>query len=447
MLAIPLLGEGKIFGVLVVRRQTSGDYSEETAEVLQSLADQSALAILNARVFRELERKSSELEVASQHKSEFLASMSHELRTPLNAVIGFSQVLLERMFGDLNDRQDEYLRDILGAGQHLLELLNDVLDLSKVEAGRMELNWSTFAVREAIDYSLSMVRERAQQRSIRIDCVITPGVDELFADRLRITQVIVNLVTNAVKFTPVGGRIRVTASTDGTEIAISVSDSGPGVPVEDRERIFESFQQGNRIADRNEGTGLGLTLSRRIVELHAGRMWLETQLGAGSTFGFAIPILNAPGPTPTTDPHGESNGSVVVVIEDDPGSMELLTLYLHGADITVVGAGSGAAGLNFTRQVRPSAVILDLTLPDIDGWQLLSTLKGDPTTANIPVLIVSVVDERARGLAMGAADYLVKPVGRDLVLRSLTRIGAIPPPTTPTPAAPAAPAAPNGAKQ
>ena len=198
--------------------------------MLQSLADQSALAILNARVFRELDRKSSELAVASRHKSEFLASMSHELRTPLNAVIGFSQVLLERMFGDLNDRQDEYLRDILGAGQHLLELLNDVLDLSKVEAGRMELNWSTFGVREAIDYSLSMVRERAQQRSIRIDCDITPGVDQLFADRLRITQVIVNLVTNAVKFTPVGGRITVTASTDGTEMAISVSDSGPGVP-------------------------------------------------------------------------------------------------------------------------------------------------------------------------------------------------------------------------
>ena len=436
MLAIPLLREGKIVGVLVVRRKTPGGYSEETAEVLQSLADQSALAILNARVFRELERKSSELEVASRHKSEFLASMSHELRTPLNAVIGFSQVLLERMFGELNDRQDEYLRDILGAGQHLLELLNDVLDLSKVEAGRMELNWSTFAVREAIDYSLSMVRERAQQRSIRIDCDITPGVDQLFADRLRITQVIVNLVTNAVKFTPVGGRIRVAAAADGTEVAISVSDSGPGVPAEDRERIFESFQQGNRIADRNEGTGLGLTLSRRIVELHAGRMWLETKLGAGSTFGFAIPILAAPRATPTTDPNGESNGSVVVVIEDDPGSMELLTLYLHSADITVVGVGTGAAGLNFTRQVRPAAVMLDLTLPDIDGWQLLATLKGDPATANIPVLIVSVIDERARGLAMGAADYLVKPVGRDLVLRSLARIGAIPTPTPPTAAAP-----------
>ena len=309
------------------------------------MADQSALAILNARVFRELERKGRELEIASGHKSEFLASMSHELRTPLNAVIGFSQVLLERMFGDLNDRQDEYLRDILGSGQHLLELLNDVLDLSKVEAGRMELNRSTFGVREAIEYSLSMVRERAQQRSITVDYVITDGVQELFADRLRITQVIVNLVSNAVKFTPAGGRISVTATTDGSEVAISVSDSGPGVPAEDRERIFESFQQGGRGADREEGTGLGLTLSRRIVELHDGRMWLDTELGAGSTFGFAVPVLKAPEGSSTSEAAEATNGSVVVVIDDDPGAMELLTLYLHSAALTVVGAGTGAAGL------------------------------------------------------------------------------------------------------
>jgi len=430
MLAIPVLREGKVVGVLVVRRKTPGGYSEETADVLQSLADQSALAILNARVFRELERKGRELEVASRHKSEFLASMSHELRTPLNAVIGFSQVLLERMFGDLNERQDEYLRDILGAGQHLLELLNDVLDLSKVEAGQMELNRSAFGVREAIEYSLSMVRERAQQRSIRLDCDITGGVDELFADRLRITQVIVNLVTNAVKFTPAGGRISVTATTDGAEVAVSVSDSGPGVPVEDRERIFESFQQGGRGADREEGTGLGLTLSRRIVELHAGRMWLDTELGVGSTFGFAVPVLTAPEPTSTSNPAEEPNGSVVVVIEDDPGAMELLTLYLHSAAITVVGAVTGAAGLHLTRQLVPAAVVLDIRLPDIDGWELLSTLKRDPVTRDVPVLIVSVIDERARGLALGAADYLVKPVGRDVVLGSLARIGVLPAPMT-----------------
>lgn len=431
MLAVPLLREAKIVGVLVMLRKSPGGYSQETADVLQSLADQSALAILNARVFRELERKGRELEIASGHKSEFLASMSHELRTPLNAVIGFSQVLLERMFGDLNDRQDEYLRDILGSGQHLLELLNDVLDLSKVEAGRMELNRSTFGVREAIEYSLSMVRERAQQRSITVEYLITDGVEELFADRLRITQVIVNLVANAVKFTPAGGRISVAATTDGSEVAISVSDSGPGVPAEDRERIFESFQQGGRGADREEGTGLGLTLSRRIVELHDGRMWLDTELGAGSTFGFAVPVMTAPEGSSTSESAEAANGSVVVVIDDDPGAMELLTLYLHSAAFTVVGAGTGAAGLQLTRQLGPAAVVLDIRLPDIDGWELLAILKRDPVTMNVPVLIVSVIDERARGLLLGAADYLVKPVGRDLVLGSLARIGVLPAPATP----------------
>jgi signal transduction histidine kinase/ActR/RegA family two-component response regulator len=436
MLAVPLLREAKIVGVLVVLRKSAGGYSEETADVLQSLADQSALAILNARVFRELERKGRELEIASGHKSEFLASMSHELRTPLNAVIGFSQVLLERMFGDLNDRQDEYLRDILGSGQHLLELLNDVLDLSKVEAGRMELNRSMFGVREAIEYSLSMVRERAQQRSITVDYLIADGVQELFADRLRITQVIVNLVSNAVKFTPAGGRISVSANTDGSEVVVSVSDSGPGVPAEDRERIFESFQQGGRGADREEGTGLGLTLSRRIVELHDGRMWLDTELGAGSTFGFAVPVLTGAEGSSTSEGAEATNGSVVVVIDDDPGAMELLTLYLHSAALTVVGAGTGTAGLHLTRQLGPVAVVLDIRLPDMDGWELLSTLKRDPVTMNVPVLIVSVVDERAQGLLLGAADYLVKPVGRDLVLGSLARIGVLPasaaPDATPT---------------
>jgi CheY-like chemotaxis protein/anti-sigma regulatory factor (Ser/Thr protein kinase) len=368
--------------------------------------------------------------------------MSHELRTPLNAVIGFSEVLLERMFGDLNERQDEYLRDILGSGQHLLELLNDVLDLSKVEAGQMELNRSIFGVREAIEYSLSMVRERAQQRSIRVTCHIAAGVDELFADRLRITQVIVNLVTNAVKFTPVGGRISVTATTDGSEVAVAVADSGPGVPVEDRERIFESFQQGGRGADRAEGTGLGLTLSRRIVELHAGRMWLHTELGVGSTFGFAVPVLTALEPSAPSNPAGNPNSSVVVVIDDDPGSMQLLTLYLQSAGLTVVGAVTAAAGLQLTRQLRPAAVVLDIKLPDLDGWELLSTFQRDPVTSGIPVLIVSVIDERARGLALGARDYLVKPVGRDLVLASLTRIGVLPASATTDPAAPG-PAASN----
>ena len=426
MLAVPLLREHRIVGVLVVRRKTPGGYDDEIVDMLESFAAQSALAILNARVFRELERKSQELEIASRHKSEFLASMSHELRTPLNAVIGFSEVLLERMFGELNERQDEYLRDILGSGQHLLELLNDVLDLSKVEAGRMELDRSTFAVGDAIEYSLSMVRERALQQHITLDWSVDPVLPELYADQLRIRQVIVNLVTNAVKFTPAGGRVVVAAVGTGSEVEITVTDTGPGIPEEDRERIFESFQQGGRNVNRQEGTGLGLTLSRRIVELHAGRMWLDTEVGTGSTFGLALPLLGTTVSVTAPTQYGRSDGPVVVVVDDDPGSLELLGLYLSGAGVQVAVALTGADGLALARRLKPDAIILDIRLPDVEGWELMSLLREDPVTSDVPLLVVSVVDERARGLSLGAVDYLVKPVGREAVLGPLARLGILP---------------------
>ena len=293
MVAVPMLREGHIVGVLVVRRMRAGDFPEETCELLQTFASQSALAILNARLFRELERKTSELEVVSRHKSEFLASMSHELRTPLNAVIGFSEVLLDRMFGEINDRQEEYLRDIWSSGKHLLQLLSEILDLSKVEAGRMELESVTFSVREALEYGLSMMRERAARHGLGLVLDVDPAVGLVEADELRFKQVVLNLLSNAVKFTPDGGEIIVAAKVEGDDVAITVTDTGVGVAPEDRERIFESFQQGPRGAPTQEGTGLGLTLCRRIVGLMGGRMWLESELGVGSTFGFTVPIGTA----------------------------------------------------------------------------------------------------------------------------------------------------------
>ncbi len=289
MLATPMLREGQIVGVFVVRRKRAGDFPEETEELLQTFASQSALAILNARLFRELERKSSELEVVSRHKSEFLASMSHELRTPLNAVIGFSEVLLDRMFGEINDRQEEYLRDIWSSGKHLLALLSEILDLSKVEAGRMEMENVTFSVREALEYGLSMIRERAANHGLALILDVDPAVGDIETDELRFKQVVLNLLSNAVKFTPDGGEIVVAAKVEKDDLVITVADTGVGVAPEDCERIFESFQQGSRGALAQEGTGLGLTLCRRIVGLMGGRMWLDSELGVGSTFGFTVP--------------------------------------------------------------------------------------------------------------------------------------------------------------
>lgn len=421
LVAVPLLREDKIVGSLIVRRKRTGDFPAEVVDLLATFASQSALALLNAQLFRELKEQSLELELASRHKSEFLASMSHELRTPLNAVLGFSEVLLERMFGDINERQEEYLRDINSSGKHLLELLNEILDLSKVEAGRMELEYSSFDLRALLDEAAGMLRERAAAHRIRLTVEADPGIGLVYSDQLRLKQVVLNLVTNAVKFTGEGGRVAVRARRGAGDIEVRVVDTGIGVPEEDRERIFESFQQGGRGASREEGTGLGLTLSRRIVELLGGRMWLESEVGAGSTFGFSLPArTNAESSAFDRAPGVRE----VVVIEDDRPSLDLYTAFLDGASVRVTAARDGLAGLEAVRLHRPSAVLLDIRLPGMDGWAVLSALKADPATREIPVIVVSIVEERQRGVALGADAYLVKPVSRDALLDVLERVGS-----------------------
>ena len=272
------------------------------------------------------------LELASRHKSEFLASMSHELRTPLNAVLGFSEVLLERMFGDINERQEEYLRDIHGSGKHLLELLNEILDLSKVEAGRMEIDYSAFDLRVLLEEAVAMLRERATAHGIDLSVDVEPGLVHAYSDQLRLKQVVLNLVTNAVKFTGDGGSVAVRARRTPVDIEVTVSDTGVGIPQADRERIFESFQQGGRGASREEGTGLGLTLSRRIVELLGGRMWLESEVGVGSTFGFTLPSR-------TSDDAGRADVDLWEVRGRGDRGRPALARSLHGLPRRRFGAG------------------------------------------------------------------------------------------------------------
>jgi signal transduction histidine kinase/CheY-like chemotaxis protein len=423
LLAVPMVRGDMLVGVLVIRRRGTGSFPPDVAEMLETFASQSALAIVNARLFRDLETRTRELQVASHHKSEFLASMSHELRTPLNAVIGFSEVLLDRMFGDINERQDEYLRDIWNSGKHLLELLNEILDLSKVEAGQMVLDNTMFSVGSALEYTLAMVRDRAALHTIAVTVDVAPDVGVIEADELRFRQVVLNLASNAVKFTPDGGSVSILARRNGTELMVTVTDTGIGVPPEDQERIFESFQQGRRGASKEEGTGLGLTLSRRIVGLFGGRMWVESTPGEGSTFGFAMPGLPQPGGVPEV-PRDETS-PVVVLIDDDRASLDLVAAYLDGSPTQVLRSRDGAEGLELVRDVLPAAVVLDIRLPRLDGWQILAQLKADPATAGIPVVIASVLDERARGLALGADVYLLKPVARDDLVHALRSVGAL----------------------
>ena len=240
-------------------------------------------------MYREVEAKSLQLEEVSRHKSEFLANMSHELRTPLNAIIGFSEVLLERMFGDLNDKQAEYLRDILTSGQHLLSLINDILDLSKVEAGQMELERGEFSLKQALENGLTMLKERASRHGITLGLELEPDLDLIEADERKVKQVVFNLLSNAVKFTSDGGHVAVMARRTDDELQIAVSDTGVGIAPEDQARIFEEFRQVGQGSAKAEGTGLGLALTRRLVELHGGRLWVESEPGVGSTFTLTLP--------------------------------------------------------------------------------------------------------------------------------------------------------------
>jgi len=289
LLAVPLLREGYLLGGLSINRRRAGGFEPEVVELLKTFAAQSALAIQNARLFREIEDKSRQLETASRHKSEFLANMSHELRTPLNAIIGFSEVLSERMFGEINQKQSEYLGDILESGRHLLSLINDILDLSKIEAGRMELEPSDFNLPGAIENTLVLIRERAQRRGIALERTIDGRLGTIHADERKVKQVLLNLLSNALKFTPEGGRIDVLAGIRDGVAEIAVKDTGVGIAPEDQESVFEEFRQVGVASKKVEGTGLGLAISRKFIELHGGKIWVKSQIGKGSTFTFTLP--------------------------------------------------------------------------------------------------------------------------------------------------------------
>jgi signal transduction histidine kinase len=291
VVAVPMFREGEAVGAIVVARYAPGRFSDGEVELLRTFTDQAVIAIENVRLFEEIQDKTRQLEAANRHKDEFLASMSHELRTPLNAVIGFSEVLLERMFGELNDKQEEYLNDILVSGRHLLSLINDILDLAKIEAGRMELDLEDFDVAQAVDNAVVLVRERAMRKGLALETALAPALGSVRADQRKVKQVLLNLLSNAIKFTPEGGRIEVRAQRLDGLVEVSVSDTGIGIAHEDQEAVFEEFRQvGTDYAKKHEGTGLGLTLSRKFVELHGGSIAVKSRVGEGSTFTFTIPV-------------------------------------------------------------------------------------------------------------------------------------------------------------
>ena len=436
LLTVPLLASDRIVGALVVRRKEPGEFAKSTVDLLQTFAAQSVLAIQNARLFHEIEEKGRQLAEASQHKSQFLANMSHELRTPLNAIIGVTEMLRED--AEALKQDIEPLDRVLGAGRHLLALINDILDLSKIEAGRMELHLESFALAPLIEDVAKTIEPMAAKNGNRIvvDCQTDLGTAH--ADQTRFRQALLNLASNANKFTE-KGTVTMTAEAQRLEgrdwITIGVTDTGIGMTQEQMGRLFQEFSQADASTTRKYGgTGLGLAISRHFCRMMGGDITVESKPGEGSTFMIRLPRIVQSDETVATEARGETRrkpvhpigrdaeAPLILVVDDDATVRGLVERHLERAGFAVVTARGGQEGLRLVRELRPAAVTLDINMPDLDGWTVLAAIKGDPALASIPVVLMSIIDQKNRGYALGAADYLVKPVDRTKLVGTLTGI-------------------------
>jgi signal transduction histidine kinase/CheY-like chemotaxis protein len=374
---------------------------------------------------KELELRNREVEHATQLKSKFLASMSHELRTPLNAIVGFSDLLSEQAPGQLNPKQLRFVQHIKQGSTHLLQLINDILDLSKIEAGQLEFRYEDFEIKDALPEVLSTIRPLAMAKNITVNENSTSGLS-ICADRVRFKQVLYNLLSNAVKFTPNGGRVDIEVYNKAKMVHVSVSDTGIGIRPEDHALVFEEFRQVEGSTNAHEGTGLGLAISKRLVEEQGGTISLESELGKGSKFTISFPmgeqrsaLAEEPSVPPAQVNVAESN-PLVLIVDDEEAARELLTSYLAPAYRTVT-ADSGADALEKAKQIRPNAIILDVLMAEGNGFETLVALRKAPETAGIPVIILSIVDQKKIGFALGATDYLVKPIPKHILLEALSK--------------------------
>ena len=419
LLFVPLLGAERIVGALVVRRKQPGEFPKTTVELLQTFAAQSVLAFQNARLFSEIEKKSQQLETANQHKSQFLANMSHELRTPLNAIIGYSEILQEDVADLGRDNLVPDLRKIEGAGRHLLSLINDILDLSKVEAGRMDIFLEDVEIVPLLEEVRAIIVPLAEKNGNAVEYRVADNLGSMRTDRTKLKQSLLNILSNANKFTE-NGRVTLIAEriqNGRTAVRFAISDTGIGMSEEQLGRLFQAFTQAETTTSQKYGgTGLGLVITRNFCQLLGGDVTVASKPGEGSTFTITLPDR------PTTQPEvkstdapqiaGEVHATTVLVVDDDPAARDLLTANLKGAGYRLIHAASGAEALNLARMVRPDAITLDVLMPKPDGWDVLTALKADAQLRDIPVIMVTVLSERGIGLSLGAVEVLTKPVDR-----------------------------------
>ncbi|MEV4642649.1 response regulator [Actinoplanes sp. NPDC049548] len=401
-------------------------FTDDEVQLLGDLAAAAAALAQRADLLSDRDRLTAELSdsvaaltVASRAKSDFMANMSHELRTPLNAIIGFSDLMRGEPTADGGTTvPTEWITHVHSSGQHLLRLINEVLDLAKIESGKVELRYEPVDLPTAVQETVVSLAALWQGKNLDLTVAVAPL--RLPADPLRLRQILTNLLSNAIKFTPEGGKIFVVARRVGHDIALSVADTGPGIDAADHDRVFQEFQQAGDQSSRAGGTGLGLALTHRLVDAHHGRIELQSEPGHGAKFTVYLPAGVSPEPT-----SGACGG--VLIIEDDHAAAELLSAQLRSAGYEVHVAATGEQGLSAARDCEPEAILLDIQLPGIDGWQVLTQLKGDDRLRQIPVVIISALDRADVALALGAVDYFVKPVERDALLCWLARHGLIPP--------------------
>lgn len=379
---------------------------------------------------KELEIRNHEVVRATQMKSKFLASMSHELRTPLNAIVGFSDLLSEQTAGQLNEKQKRFVNHIKQGSGHLLQLINDILDLSKIEAGQLELRCEDFPINDALPEVLSTIRPLAMAKNIQVEQKVEIN-SLVHADRVRFKQILYNLLSNAVKFTPREGRISIACRQEGNSIYISVTDTGIGIEAKNQAMVFEEFRQveSKDPSAIHEGTGLGLAITRRLVEKQGGTISLRSEFGKGSQFTFSLPLGSTADSTaakahgvssaPTRAPK-ESRRSkpLILIVDDDPSSRELLGTYLDPT-YQFATAASGSEALVKANELRPDAIMLDVLMAQGGGFETLVALRKTPATANLPVIILSIIDQKQVGFALGATDYLIKPIGRSVLLETI----------------------------
>ena len=427
VMALPVAGLSASRTLILLAGPFTPGFGGDEVNRMQQLMSAFVTALDRRHLITELEESNRALSDANRHKSVFLANMSHELRTPLNAIIGFSELLTDSREGQFDDAtRTRFIGQILTSGRHLLGLINDILDLSKVEAGQMELRLQPVQVDEAVDQVVKTVEVLASKKEIKLTADVD-GAGVIPADASKLKQMLLNLVSNAIKFTPDGGTVTIGARRKKDTIEIWVADTGIGIGEADQKLIFHEFHQVDQGPGRkHEGTGLGLALTRRFALLHGGDVHVSSRPDKGSVFTLVLPldkdVARPAEPQPLQAVNGRhASGPLVLVVEDDPAAAELLTRQLVSAGYRTELARTGNQALARARELQPAAITLDIILPDIDGWEVITRLKSDQATSTIPIVIVSVVDNPELGLALGAMDYFVKPVDARELIKRLNR--------------------------